>query len=71
VRVLRVFRGGRLVRVFTSVNRGMGALGKTMERRGFKYVLALTAISTFAGAAGILAFEKHPGGIENYGSALW
>jgi voltage-gated potassium channel len=71
VRVLRVFRGVRLVRVFTSVNRGMGALGKTMERRGFKYVLALTTIATFAGAAGMLAFENHPGGIENYGSALW
>ena len=71
VRVMRVFRGVQLVRVFTSVNRGMGALGKTMERRGFMYVLALTAIVTFAGAAGMFAFENHPGGLESYSSALW
>ncbi len=71
VRVLRVFRGVRLVRVFTSINRGMGSLGKTMERRGFIYVLALTAIVTFAGAAGMFAFENHKGGLQSYGEALW
>jgi voltage-gated potassium channel len=71
IRVLRVLRGVRLVRVVTSVNRSMGALGKTMQRRGFMYVLALTAIVTFAGAAGMLAFENHKGGITDYGTALW
>jgi len=49
----------------------MGSLGRTMQRRGFVYVIALTAIVTFAGAAGMLAFENHSRGIENYGTALW
>jgi len=35
-------------------------------------VIALTAIVTFAGAAGMYAFERDvPGGLENYGVALW
>ena len=50
VRVLRAARGLRLVRVVTSLNRGMRALGASMGRRGFGYVVALTAIVTLAGA---------------------
>lgn len=74
LRVARAARGVRLVRIFTSVNRGMRALGNTMQRRGFGYVIALTAIVTFAGAAGMYAFERNPTGgpgLNDYGSALW
>lgn len=76
-RVLRyapAARGVRFVRVVTSVNRAMSALGRTMSRRGLGYVLVLTALVTLTGAAGILAFERElPGGrsLEDYGSALW
>jgi len=72
LRVARVARGLRLVRLVTSLNRGMKALGLSMARRGLGYVVALTAIVTFAGAAGMYAFERDiPGGLDSYGVALW
>ena len=61
LRAARVARGVRLVRVVASLNRGMRALGATMSRRGFGYVVALTAVVTFAGAAGMYAFENGAG----------
>jgi voltage-gated potassium channel len=72
LRILRAARGLRLLKVVGSLNRGMRALGATMGRRGFGYVVALTAIVTFVGAAGIYAFEsEHPAGMRSYGDALW
>lgn len=77
-RVLRLFRlagaarGLRLLRVVSSLNRGMGALGASLSRRGFGYIVALTVLVTFAGAAGMFAFENAPPhGFESYGEALW
>lgn len=76
VRVLRLARTARslrLVRVVTSLNRGMRALAATMGRRGFGYVVVLTMIVTFAGAAGMYAFEQDVAaeGLDSYGTALW
>ena len=72
LRLARTARGLRLVRVVTSLNRGMRALSATMGRRGFGYVAVLTLIVTFAGAAGMYAFERDAaGGLRNYGTALW
>lgn len=76
VRVLRLARTARslrLVRVVTSLNRGMRALSATMGRRGFGYVVLLSMIVTFAGAAGMFAFEQDvaTGGLDTYGTALW
>lgn len=77
VRVLRIgraTRGVRLVRVVGSVNRGMRALGRTMARRGLGYVIALTAIVTLAGAAGMYTFESQSpdgSGLRDYPNALW
>jgi voltage-gated potassium channel len=72
-RLLRAARGLRLVRVLTSLNRGMRALGGTMRRRGFGYVMGLTVLVNLAGAAGMYAFESLPGGqgLHGYGDALW
>lgn len=75
LRLARVTRGLRLVRVVSALNRGMRALGATMGRRGFGYVIALTAVITLVGAAGMYAFESggtgEAGGLESYGMALW
>ncbi len=72
LRVARVGRGMHLVRVVSSVNRGMRALGASLRRRGFGYILALTALVVFAGAAGMYAFEgETPAGLRSYGDALW
>ncbi|MDQ3749666.1 MAG: ion transporter, partial [Acidobacteriota bacterium] len=68
----RAARGLRLFRVLTSLNRGMKALGASFGRRGFGYVVALSMIVTFAGAAGMYAFENEtPNGLKTYPDALW
>lgn len=73
LRATRAVRSLRLARLLTSLNRGMKALGGTMRRRGFAYVALLTLAVTFAGAAGMYAFEggAGPTGLSSYGEALW
>ncbi|HVF87446.1 MAG TPA: ion transporter [Pyrinomonadaceae bacterium] len=74
LRLLRGARGLRLVKVVGSLNRGMRALGASMNRRGLGYVITLTTIVTLAGAAGMYAFENdnaEGGGLNTYGEALW
>lgn len=73
LRATRAARSVRLVRVVSSLNRGMNALRRTMSRRNFAYVFVLTAVVTFAGAAGMYAFELSgsSGGFSSYGEALW
>ena len=80
-RVLRLLRAARaarsinLLRLLTSLNRGMRAISHSIGRRGVGYVVALTIIVTFAGAAGMAFFESpaavDDGGLVNYGEALW
>lgn len=70
-RMLRAVRGLRLLKVVGSLNRGMRALSASMGRRGFGYAVALTALVTLAGAAGMFAFEGSAGGLDSYGEALW
>jgi len=72
LRLARTGRGLRLVRVVSSLNRGMKALGASLNRRGFGYVIMLTVLVTFAGAAGMHAFENEaPGGPHSYSESLW
>jgi voltage-gated potassium channel len=72
LRLARVGRSLRLLRIVSSLNRGMRALGASLSRRGFGYVIVLTVLVTFTGAAGMYAFENEaPGGIKSYGEALW
>ena len=73
-RAARVLRGARLVRVVATVNRSMNALGRSLQRRGFGYVLALRLDVLFTGAAGMLSFEpasEIPGGFSSYWQAVW
>lgn len=74
-----------LLQLISSYNRGMHALQQTMKRRGVGYVLAITVIVLFAGAAGMLAFEnpqalisdgqaqqvQQGAGLHSYADALW
>ena len=72
LRLTRVGRGLRLFRLVSSLNRGMRALAANLQRRGFGYVVALTLLVLFAGAAGMYTFENQtPGGLQSYGEALW
>lgn len=71
--ILAQARGFRLIQIITATNRGMGSLSKSMSRRGLGYVITLTVIILFAGAAGMYAFENDnsTNGLKNYGSSLW
>ena len=72
LRLLRFSRGLRLVKVVGSLNRSMRALSATMKRRAFGYVILLSLLILFGGAAGMYAFEKDvEGGLTDYGTALW
>lgn len=72
LRLTRVGRSLRLFRVVSSLNRGMRALAANLQRRGFGYIIVLTLLVLFAGAAGMYAFENEsPNGLNNYGEALW
>lgn len=85
-RVLRVLSATRavrsvsLLRVLTSLNRSMRAISKTLGRRGIGYVITLTVIVSFGGAAGMYAFESPAAlreaevggtGLTSYGEAVW
>lgn len=59
-------------RLLAGLNRSISVLGTTMRRRKIAYVLSISLVVTFAGAAGIYALEPHSGNaIPNYGYALW
>lgn len=90
-RVLRIFQALRLlralsmVRLITSLNRGMRALVQAMGKRGVGFVIALTILVLFAGAAGMYQFESPEqlvdqgfsevaaagGGLKSYSDAVW
>ncbi len=87
-RVLNAVRAVRTVsflRLITSLNRGMRAVGNAFGRRNIGYLIVITAIVTFAGAAGMAYFESPQairdsgyaadagltGGLATYGDAVW
>lgn len=81
LRVLRLFRGLRLVRfansvrslnlarILSSFNRSLRTVRQVMRKRGLRYVLLLTVLITFLGAAGMYNFERP--GLTSYWDALW
>jgi voltage-gated potassium channel len=80
LRAARAVRGAGLLRLVTSLNRGAAALRRGLRRRGVGYVVALTLIVTFAGAAGMYRFENPAAlgedaatgpGLSSYGEAVW
>ncbi|MFP4316763.1 MAG: potassium channel family protein [Desulfovibrionales bacterium] len=72
-RVAGVARGARLLRVISSLNRGMRALGSSMGRRGVGYVMILSLTILIVGAAGMYEFERVADnrGLNSFGEALW
>ena len=73
-RVAQLTRGVRLLNVFSSINRGMQALGENLGRRGFGYLAGLSLLVIMVGGAGMYAFEQaapDSAGFDSYGTALW
>lgn len=74
LRAARALRGARLIRIVSTANRGMNALRATLRRRQFGYVVGLTVLIVFLGAAGMVNFEpasEVEGGFTSYAHALW
>jgi voltage-gated potassium channel len=71
LRLARAVRGIRLFRVLSSLNRGFKSMRKVFGRKGFGYVITLTLIITFVGAAGMYGFESGNKGFNSYGDSLW
>lgn len=80
LRAARVARSVGLLRVITSLNRGLAAIGRTAQRRGVGYLMAVTALVLVVGAAAMTYFEASdavgadPGAttvFDDYGDALW
>lgn len=72
IRILQVSEVSQsisLVRIVAAANRSMGALGRTLGRRGFGYVTAVTMVIAFLGAAGMYKYEAHV--FKDYWDALW
>lgn len=81
LRVLRVFGGLKLAnfskfigslnlaRILASFNRSLRTVRQLMKERGLKYVLFLTTLVTFLGAAGMYNFEHL--GLKSYWDAVW
>lgn len=74
VRVLTATFGIQVIWIFASAFLGMRILRRNIGHRGAGYVIVLTFVVLFAGAAGMLHFEgsvQDPQGIHTYLRALW
>jgi voltage-gated potassium channel len=74
VRILTATFGMQVIWIFASAVVGMRILRRNIGHRGAGYVLALTFVVLFAGAAGMLHFEgsvQDDQGIHTYLRALW
>ncbi|HUG29489.1 MAG TPA: ion transporter [Candidatus Limnocylindria bacterium] len=69
LRLGRVVRGVGLLRLLTSINRGLASLRATAARRGLGYVIGATALVMLVGSAGMASFEAAT--FADYGEALW
>ncbi|MEO5965639.1 MAG: ion transporter [Candidatus Limnocylindrales bacterium] len=58
LRAARVVRSVGLLRILTSLNRGIASLRATAVRRGLGYVVGATALVLVVGAAGMASFES-------------
>ena len=83
LRATRVVRGVGLLRLLTSINRGLASLRATAARRGVGYLVAVTALVMVVGSAGMAFFESpaslaaqgvtegQAAPIRDYGEAFW
>jgi voltage-gated potassium channel len=74
VRALTATFGMQVIWIFVSADQGMRSIRRALGRRGAGYALVFTFVVIFAGAAGMLHFERIPNGpqsIDTYPKALW
>jgi len=81
LRVLRLFSGLRIInfanfvqsftlaRIISSFNESIRTIREVIKQKGLKYILFLTFLIIFLGAAGMYNFER--GGLNSYWDAVW
>jgi voltage-gated potassium channel len=69
IRFTTFVRSFNLARILSSFNRSIRTARQTMRQRGLRYVLLLTSLITFLGAAGMYDFERP--GLRSYWDAVW
>lgn len=69
IRFTTFVRSFNLARILSSFNRSIRTTRQTMRQRGLRYVLLLTSLITFLGAAGMYDFERP--GLRSYWDAVW
>lgn len=71
-RYLRGIRGLSLLKIMSSINRGMRSLSRSVVSRVSLYVFILTVMVVLSGAAGILNLEGQSADyVSSFGAALW
>ena len=73
LRAVRAVRSLSLVRLLGGINRGMRVLRRVTRGRQLAYVGALTVMVVFAGAMGVLFFDRDvpDAPVQTFGDALW
>jgi voltage-gated potassium channel len=85
VQAMNALRALSLLRILTSINTGMGTLARAMGKRGVGYVIVVSIVVLFGGAAGMYNFERPTqllaqgfgdvartgGGLHSYSDAVW
>jgi voltage-gated potassium channel len=69
----RALRSLSLVRLLGGINRGIRVLRRVTRGRQIAYVALLTVLAMFAGAVGVLFFDRdvQDAPIQTFGDALW
>jgi voltage-gated potassium channel len=74
LRVITATFGIQVIWIFASADQGLRLIRRYLGRRGVGYAIALTLVVVFAGAAGMLSFERESGdpqSLQSYPRALW
>jgi voltage-gated potassium channel len=74
VRAVTATFGMQVVWIFATADQGMRSVRRALGRRGEGYALAFTLVVIFAGAAGMLHFERgspDSQGLHTYAGAIW
>src|SRR5690606_16789142 len=70
--VLKLTRSLILIRLITSMNHGMSALKRTLKKRAWGFVLALTFIIWMIGSVGMYVFERNVNeGLNEFTKSIW
>jgi voltage-gated potassium channel len=69
IHLANFFQSFTLTRIISSLNKSIKTIRQIIKQKGLEYVLLLTTLVVFLGAAGMYNFER--GGLNSYWDAVW